>query len=177
MKYFSLTAIGPDQPGIVAAITQFLFEKGCNIENSSMTQLQGQFAIILIASSEIKDNSVFTSWEAELQEQTKYLGLNIAISPISKLQTDPHKEKALVSIHGSDKAGIVAKVSKFLYDQNINVSNLETQLIHKPKPIYIMQIEIECAPDRIQKINPELEKLAKALDVSIKVQPIREAVI
>jgi glycine cleavage system transcriptional repressor len=177
MKYFSLTAIGPDQPGIVSSITQFLFEKGCNIENSSMTQLQGQFAIILIASGEIKDNSVLTAWEKELQDETKYLGLNIALSPIAKLQTDSHKEKALVSIHGADRAGIVAKVSKFLYDQNINVSNLDTQLIHEPKPLYIMQIEIECSADHLKKINPDLEKLGKSLDVSIKVQPIREAVI
>lgn len=177
MKYFSLTAIGPDQPGIVAAITEFLFEKGCNIENSSMTQLQGQFAIILIASGEIKDNNVLTQWETELQDQAKYLGLNIAISPIAKLLSDQHKETAMVSIHGADKAGIVAKVSKFLYDQNINICNLETQLVRKDQPLYIMQIEIECAPDKLKQVASELEKLAYALDVSIKVQPIREAVI
>ena len=153
---------------VVGELGNFLFEDKL---------FERYISTIFDPSGEIKDNAVLTSWETELQDQTKYLGLNIAISPISKLQTDTHKEKALISIHGADKAGIVAKVSKFLYDQNINVSNLETQLIHEPKPLYIMQIEIECAADHLKKINSDLEKLGKSLDVSIKIQSIREAVI
>ena len=47
-KYISLTAIGKDKPGIVAAVTKALYELKCNIEDSTMTILHGQFAMILI---------------------------------------------------------------------------------------------------------------------------------
>ena len=47
-KLLSLSAIGKDKTGIVSSISKVLFELGCNIENSTMTLLSGQFAMILL---------------------------------------------------------------------------------------------------------------------------------
>ncbi|MBF0285558.1 MAG: amino acid-binding protein, partial [Magnetococcales bacterium] len=43
-----LTLAGKDRPGIVAAISRVLYETGCNIEDSSMTRLRGQFTMMLM---------------------------------------------------------------------------------------------------------------------------------
>lgn len=45
-SYAILTAFGHDQPGIVAAITSGLFQLGCNIEDTCMTQLRGEFTMM-----------------------------------------------------------------------------------------------------------------------------------
>jgi glycine cleavage system transcriptional repressor len=50
MKRYLLTAAGRDRPGLVAAVSKILFEEGCNLEDSAMTRLQGEFAILLILS-------------------------------------------------------------------------------------------------------------------------------
>ena len=57
MKRYALTAIGRDRPGIVAAVTKALYEHDCNIEDSSMTILEDEFAIILIMSMPEKSNT------------------------------------------------------------------------------------------------------------------------
>ena len=43
-----LTFTGQDRPDIVARATQILFENGCNIADSSMTRLGGEFTVMLI---------------------------------------------------------------------------------------------------------------------------------
>ena len=45
---FSLSALGVDVPGIVAAVSGTLGDQGCNLEDSTMTILQGHFAILLV---------------------------------------------------------------------------------------------------------------------------------
>jgi glycine cleavage system transcriptional repressor len=42
-----LTATGPDRPGLVDEVSQFLFECGANIEDSRMVNLRGHFAMVV----------------------------------------------------------------------------------------------------------------------------------
>ena len=44
-----VSVLGPDRPGIIATVSQILFEQGCNIENVSQTILQKEFSGIFIA--------------------------------------------------------------------------------------------------------------------------------
>src|SRR6266702_7773867 len=48
--HFALSVVGKDRPGIVAAVTEGLFNLGCNIADSSCTMLGGEFAMIMIVS-------------------------------------------------------------------------------------------------------------------------------
>jgi glycine cleavage system transcriptional repressor len=52
MHELAVTAIGQDRPGIVAAVTKVLHERGGNLEDSAMTILGGQFAIVLLVATE-----------------------------------------------------------------------------------------------------------------------------
>ena len=52
MKMLSLSAIGKDRTGIVSSISEILFKLGCNIEDSTMTLLSGQFAVNVACLSE-----------------------------------------------------------------------------------------------------------------------------
>ena len=47
-----LTAIGADRPGLVDEVSQFIFERGGNIEDSRMVNLRGQFAIRAYSAAE-----------------------------------------------------------------------------------------------------------------------------
>src|SRR5204863_9963512 len=47
-----LTAIGPDQVGLVAKISEFISRHGCNIEDSKMAVFCGEFAVIVLISGE-----------------------------------------------------------------------------------------------------------------------------
>ena len=47
---FIMTAFGKDRPGIVADVTELIYESGCNLEDSHMTRLSDEFAMILLFS-------------------------------------------------------------------------------------------------------------------------------
>ena len=50
-KKYIMTAFGKDRPGIVADVTQVLYENGCNLEDTSMSMLSDEFTINLLFSS------------------------------------------------------------------------------------------------------------------------------
>src|SRR6185312_9317468 len=54
-QWFALSAIGRDRPGIVADLAELIFECDCNLEDSSMTILGSEFAVLLLLSGEAPD--------------------------------------------------------------------------------------------------------------------------
>ncbi|MBI4358960.1 MAG: amino acid-binding protein, partial [Candidatus Omnitrophica bacterium] len=44
-----ITVIGKDRPGIISALTETLYRTGGNLEDASMTILEGEFAMIFLA--------------------------------------------------------------------------------------------------------------------------------
>jgi len=69
-KLIALSVLGSDRPGIVAAISKVFYQTGCNIADSSMTQLRGEFAMILMV---------------ELPAALSIEALKKAFIPVSKL--------------------------------------------------------------------------------------------
>ncbi|HZC68761.1 MAG TPA: ACT domain-containing protein, partial [Nitrospirales bacterium] len=47
-RYAMLTAFGQDRPGIVASLAEGLYHLGCNIEDTCMTRLRDEFAMMLL---------------------------------------------------------------------------------------------------------------------------------
>lgn len=70
-----LTVIGKDKPGIIAKVSTFLADRGCNIEDISQTILQGQFTMIMLI-----DLSHCGETLAELVGDAKTLGDEIGVS-------------------------------------------------------------------------------------------------
>src|SRR6185312_1702572 len=54
-QWFALSAIGDDRPGIVADLSELIYECDCNLEDSSMTLLGSEFAVLLLLSGESAD--------------------------------------------------------------------------------------------------------------------------
>ena len=50
-SWYALSAIGRDRPGIVADLAELIYECDCNLEDSSMTILGSEFAVLLLLSS------------------------------------------------------------------------------------------------------------------------------
>lgn len=77
--------------------------------------------------------------------------------------------KAIVSVIGKDKKGIIAKVSGALYDMDVNIEDI-SQTILQEYFTMIMAVEIcENAP-RFDVIKSNLEKLGEKIGVQIQIQ-------
>ena len=176
-KYISLTAIGKDRPGLVSAIAKVLYEYKCNIEDSTMTILYGQFAMILILSlpKNVSPKEVYS----KLQKSSRSLGMSFSYCELASFASKRKKfvNPYIISVYGADKPGIVYGISSFLAGCKINITDVQTTLSKsKGKKTYIMIIEAEIPKKlSISGIKRDLADLAKSMNVAVSVNQAESA--
>ena len=77
--------------------------------------------------------------------------------------------KAIVTVIGEDKTGIIAKVSTALYENNINIQDI-SQTIMQNMFTMIMLVDFRSSEISIQGITDRLDAVAKEMNLSIHVQ-------
>ena len=167
-KRWIVTALGKDQPGIVAGVTEALYKLGCNLEASAMNRLAGEFAIMLIFSA--KDSLSAEQLCRAYAPLERRLGLVVHLKALSKQEAVAKKRGRpyMISVYGSDKPGIVYKVADLLSRARVNVTDLHThRSAGKAPSLYLMLLEIEIP----QKTSiPALEKRLRALGAAMGVR-------
>lgn len=169
MKRWIVTALGKDQPGIVAGVTQVLYQLGCNLEDSSMTRLEGEFAIMLIFSA--KASISIEALRKAYAPIERKLGLVVLLKRLSRQETTAKKRGRpyMISVYGSDKPGIVFKVAELLARAGVNVTDVHTHRSSGKFPsLYLMLLEIE-VPQKlaILSLEKKLRALAAAMGVRV----------
>jgi len=128
-KQLVISAIGSDRPGIVNELSQLIVQNNGNIDDSRMTVLGGEFAIILLISATAGE---LDKIEQILNQQAASLKLNI----ISKRTTDdalPEKRMPyIVEVLAMDNPGIVYKLADFFSSQDINIQSMQTDRYPAP---------------------------------------------
>lgn len=173
-KYI-LSAIGIDKPGIVAALTKSLLDLKCNIEGSTMTLLQGEFAVLLVLSID-KDLSK-EQILGQLSKDLKQFDLMVNIRKHEQPVENDHQSNLkvlMISVYGADKPGIIHSVTQLLAENNINITDVETkQIVSTDSPSYVMLIEANILNNiSTDWISSRLKILSKKIQVEITVQEV-----
>lgn len=173
-KTVVLTGVGRDRVGIVAELARLLFESGCNLLDSSMTLLRGEFAIIVML--EIPSELSIAQLEQKLREVETQLGMNIHVRELSasELQeTDVGENQFIVSVYGADKPGIVAKVTRALAERSINITDVQTKSTGGTSKLFVMILEVSApASLRGEAFELEMRELGTQVGVDISVQAL-----
>lgn len=174
-----ITALGKDRPGIVAGVAKVLYGLGCNLEDSAMTRLEGEFAIMLIFES--PPRVTVTALRRAFEPLRRRLRLTVHLKPLTKPEasTPPRRGKAyLISVYGADRPGIVFRVAEGLANAGINITDVETHRSEQPMsatrpPLYMMLLEVE-VPQRLSVavLQRKLERLARSLGVEVSLRPV-----
>jgi glycine cleavage system transcriptional repressor len=134
-----LIAVGPDSVGLVQKISEFIAQRGCNIEDSKMAVLAGEFALILLISGEASKLSGVSKAHQDLSKQT---GLNIWVKqPAGKKRQEPSLPYKMVA-SCMDHPGVVYRLSSILSRSGINIESMETDTYAAPvsgTPIFRME--------------------------------------
>ena len=77
--------------------------------------------------------------------------------------------KAIVSVIGKDKKGIIAKVSAALYEMEINIENI-SQTIMQEYFTMIMAVDLKDSKLKFNEIANKLDELGKTNAVEIHIQ-------
>ena len=111
-RWFILSAIGKDRPGLVAELARLVFEADANLEDSRMTILGTDFAVILLCSS--TSDSAGDRLAVGVKRLERDHGLTILLrhleaGPRSAIPA-PGTKLYRVEASGEDRAGIVAAI-------------------------------------------------------------------
>lgn len=174
-KSVVLTGAGRDSVGIVARIADVLYQFGCNLLDSSMTLLRGQFAIILMI--QIPDGRTIEQLRKELAPVEKSLGFTINIRELSEAELEEQPQTMapyLISVYGADRPGIVAGITKKVAALGGNITDVQTKATSpgstKPQ-VFMMLLEVSF-PQELSKerLNEELTAASKELGMDLSVR-------
>jgi glycine cleavage system transcriptional repressor len=171
-RWFALSAIGRDRPGIVADLAELIYECDCNLEDSSMTILGSEFAVLLLLSGEGPDLERRLGAGCKRLEWEKRLTVFFRPLEEGAPTRPPHGTVPMECVvTGVDKAGIVARVSRALADHGVNVTALQTQArpgAETGTPMFTMRIQMAVPPaaDR-HRLRERLEQVASELRVDL----------
>lgn len=173
-KKFIMTAFSKDRPGIVADVTEVIYENGCNLEDTTMTNMLDEFAIILLFTG--KGDDLLDQLTSGCRRLEREKGITAFIRAVQT--QDRHEQAAFftktINVEGIDQAGIVFKISRFLADRNINITHLTSRRVNSPESgtaIYFMEIKVQ-VPEEIslEQLEKGLSRVGEELNLDITVR-------
>ncbi|MFY9487845.1 MAG: ACT domain-containing protein [Solirubrobacterales bacterium] len=153
MNDYAVAVVGRDQPGIAAAITQALHSAGANIEDSRMTILGGQFAIMMLIS--LASDADVEALRGDLETVRSSMNLEAAVlSEIEETGAAAIPEPThVLTVYGADHPGIVSAVCAALAAQSVNIDDLATRVVGaEDAPVYTMICELTLP----EGLNPDV---------------------
>jgi len=169
-----ITALGEDKPGIVDKLSETVAACNCNIIDSRMSVLAGEFAVMLMIAGKWNE---LTKLEDALTAVSESLGLTIACkrSKVSKPSSDlmPYSME-VISI---DQPGIVHELARFFSSRNINIQELNTTqyaAAHTGTPMFALQLIANIpASQHIAGLRDEFLDFCETLNMDATMEPTK----
>ncbi|MEV4352319.1 ACT domain-containing protein [Actinoplanes sp. NPDC049596] len=159
MHELAITVIGPDRPGIVADVSEALAAVGANLTDSTMTRLRGHFTMTLICTGPAASEA-----EAALGALS---GVVTQVRPVSPEGYASSGEPYVVSVHGADRLGIVAAVTRVVAGAGGNITDLTTRLAG---PLYVLVAELDLPAAAAEELAEQLAVAAAELGVDVSLR-------
>ena len=127
--------LGPELIGYEAS-EQRLVDQAMNLEDSSMTLLRGHFAMTLICAGDADLAEV----EAALEPLVNG-SLDVTVREVpEEPDLPPLGSSYLVTVHGADRLGIVARLAGVIAEAGGNITDLSTRL---SGTLYVLVAEVD----------------------------------
>lgn len=177
-KQLVISAIGTDRPGIVNELSQLIINNDGNIDDSRMTVLGGEFAIILLISASVE---ALKNIDKVLQQQASALNLNIITkqtsdNTLSNTQID-NTQPYMVEVLAIDNPGIVYKLADFFSRQNINIQSMQTNrypAAHTGTPMFAIDMIITIPQNiMISELRDDFLDLCEDMNLDASIEAFR----
>lgn len=135
-RWFMITLVGPDRPGIVARLSAALHREGHAVGEGSMARLGGQFSTMLMAQGSAERLERLAASVAES------MGLAWHVDAIDAALHQQRYPDARITAGAPERPGILDQVSNALADAGLEIVTLEADLAGGPEePVYIVHLE------------------------------------
>lgn len=173
-NHLVITAIGEDRPGLVDRLSNAIFDTECSIEDSRMSVLGGEFAIILLVSGNW--NSV-----AKLENQLAGLEQQLDMTIVAR-RTEARKNVSdclpyLVEVVALDHPGIVYNLASFFSRRSINIENMSTNTYaaaHTGSPMFSVSMTVQVpATEHLASLREEFMEFCDDLNLDALMEPVK----
>jgi glycine cleavage system transcriptional repressor len=175
-RWTILSAIGRDRPGLVAELAQLIYDSDANLEDSRMTILGTDFAVILLCSSSEADALDRIATGAKRLERDH--GLTILLRSLDgeprPAVPAPGTRLYRVTAVGEDRAGIVATICGVLAEHGVNIAELSSRSRPGPggSPHYELSMAVEVPESQnTRDLREALEAKADQLVIDVALLP------
>lgn len=169
-----LTALGEDRPGIIANLADKVVKYACNITESRMSLLGGEFAVIMLI--EGKWNNL-AKLEAALSNMETELGIQLTSKRTEARQMDIKAIPYTVEVLAMDNPGIVHNVSSFFASRKINIHDVETSCFNAPHtgtPMFTLNMTIEVPSEtHIATLREDFMEFSDEFNLDAIIEPIK----
>ena len=167
-----IAAIGQDRPGLVNDLSKLAADLNLSIEDSRMTVLGGEFAILMsVAGGDLPLK--------RLETKLGQLADESSLAWLFRRTGDRHDVEGripyTVHVTAMDHPGIVHRITGFFSSRDINIHNLETvteRAPHTGTPIFSLAMEVELPGDvRIADLRDEFFYFCDDQDLDAEFRP------
>ena len=170
--YLVISVLGEDQPGIVDRLSGLIYAHDCNISDSRMAVLGGEFAVILLvegAAARVAD------LEPALQELAQHHGLTLTSRRTRARRPGSDTLPYVIRAVALDHPGIVHRLAHFFASRGINIEQLDTEryaAAHTGAPLFAIHLRVSIpAGLRIAELREAFLDFCDELNIDATMEP------
>jgi len=169
-----LSAIGTDRTGVVQDITKAILACGGNIEESRMTTLGAEFAMLLLVSG---NWHTLTKLERDLEKLGESDNLTFSIRKTGERPVMGDGMPYAVDVVALDQQGIVYNLANFFAMRNIEIADVSTRryaAAHTGAPMFAVQMSVNVPSSvHIAQLRDEFLEICDRLNLDAILEPVK----
>jgi len=169
-----IAAVGEDRPGLVDKLSGWILDSGCNIADSRMMILGGEFAVLLLVTGNWNN---LAKLENQLEHIQHELGMTLTIKRTEQKKRAGNFLPYGVDVVSLDHPGIVHNLASFFSKRNINIQDLSTAsyaAAHTGTLMFSVHMALDVPADtHIASLREEFLDFCDRLNLDAVIEPIK----
>jgi glycine cleavage system transcriptional repressor len=169
-----ISAVGTDRTGVVQDISKVILACGGNIEESRMTILGSEFAMLMLVSG---NWHTLSRLESGLEKLSANDSLTVSIRKTAETATKGDRMPYAVDIISLDQQGIVYNLADFFASRDIEIADVATRryaAAHTGAPMFSVQMAINVpASVHIAQLRDEFLEFCDRLNLDAILEPVK----
>jgi len=169
-----ISAVGTDRTGVVQDLTKVILACGGNIEESRMTTLGSEFAMLLLVSGNWHTLNRLEQGLDKLCEDDR---LSISIRKTDVKPAEQDRMPYAIDVVALDQQGIVYNLADFFSSRDIEIADVATRsyaAAHTGAPMFAVQMAINVpASLNIAQLREEFLEFCDRLNLDAIIEPVK----
>lgn len=175
-EFLLLSATEPDRGGLVAELTGFIAERGCNVEDSRIVVLGGYAGIMVLLSGEPAELQAVLDDLDALRART---GIRAVPRRVAARRGPSGQAPARIEVEASaiDHEGIIHALTETVRRHGGNIVELESATEPAPmsaEPLFRLRMSLWASadPGSGERLSRELESVARQEGVDLEIRSV-----